>query len=400
MSKKDLFFKALGIDADGAISAKDFARATDIPLKRLKYYNEFNIVPTGDDQAKLEANGISINYIRILLGHLTPELMETIRNSEDVRNIAKKIPTKPVKAKLPDKRFSTNLGTVYKSDCINFLENIESDSIDLIFADPPFNLDKLYPSQINDRLKHSEYLHWCSEWIDQCARVLTHGGSMFLWNLPKWNLCFADQLNSLLTFKHNISVDIKYSLPIAGRLYPSNYSLLYYVKGSKANTFKPDRLPMPICPHCYGDLRDYGGYKSKMNPLGISLSDVWTDISPVRHRKYKARQGSNELPLRLMDRVIELSTNEGDTVLDPFGGSGTTYIVSEIKNRKWVGSEIGPLDHIVERFKNIEAERNHLASIRSSINSLFNEKHTVEREKKGLWTSESVRGVKRKLGNL
>ena len=71
--------------------------------------------------------------------------------------------------------------------------------------------------------------------------------------------------------------------------------LLYYVKGPQARVFHPDRLPMQVCPHCAGDLRDYGGYKDKMNPRGVNLSDVWWDISPVRHAKYKRRNGANEL---------------------------------------------------------------------------------------------------------
>lgn len=74
-------------------------------------------------------------------------------------------------------------------------------------------------------------------------------------------------LNGRLTFRHWISVDIKYTLPIKGRLYPSHYSLLYYCKGEKAAKFHPDRLPMNICPHCVGDLKDDGLVKSQKTPI-------------------------------------------------------------------------------------------------------------------------------------
>lgn len=177
-------------------------------------------------------------------------------------------------------------------------------------------------------------------------------------------------------------------IQIKGRLYPSHYSLLYYVKGDRPNTFHPDRLQMQTCGKCYSEIKDYGGYKNKMNPLGINLTDIWTDISPVRHAKYKRRQGSNELSLKLLDRIIEMSSNEGDLVFDPFGGAGTTYMAAELKNRRWIGSEIGPLDIIKERFDLIELEREIISDFRKELNVLFPEKVEKHRVKNGLWTPQ------------
>ncbi|MDY0039960.1 MAG: site-specific DNA-methyltransferase [Desulforhabdus sp.] len=186
----------------------------------------------------------------------------------------------------------------------------------------------------------------CETWAGECIRLLKPGGSLFIWNIPKWNTHLSAYLNARLTFRHWIAVDIKYSLPISGRLYSSHYSLLYYCKGEKPKTFHPDRLPMEICPVCKADLRDYGGYKDKINPKGVNLTDVWMDIAPVRHRKYKKRKGSNELSVKLMDRIIEMSSDEGDVIFDPLGGSGTTYVVAEIKRRRWLGIELGPVEDI------------------------------------------------------
>jgi site-specific DNA-methyltransferase (adenine-specific) len=271
------------------------------------------------------------------------------------------------------------------------MQHMDSGSVDLIFADPPFNLNKLYPSNIDDNLKNEQYLRWCENWVDECIRLLKPGGSFFIWNLPKWNTHLSGYLNQRLTFRHWIAVDIKYSLPIKGRLYPSHYSLLYYCKGEKPNTFHPDRLPMDICPHCVGDLKDYGGYKHKMNPDGVNLTDVWLDIPPVRHRKYKKRNGSNELSVRLMDRIIEMASDEGDLVFDPFGGSGTTYAVAEIKNRKWIGIEIGPVDDIINRFETIDEDADYLARIRQHTNCLITDEDLKRRMEKGWWTPDSVR---------
>ncbi|WP_283241576.1 DNA methyltransferase, partial [Pseudoalteromonas piscicida] len=80
-----------------------------------------------------------------------------------------------------------SLGKLYRGDCYKLLKSMENDSVDLVFADPPFNLAKMYPSEMDDNIKTEKYLHWCQEWINECARILKPGGSMFIWNLPKWN---------------------------------------------------------------------------------------------------------------------------------------------------------------------------------------------------------------------
>jgi site-specific DNA-methyltransferase (adenine-specific) len=87
-----------------------------------------------------------------------------------------------------------------------------------------------------------------------------------------------------------------------------------------------------------------------MNPLGVNLKDIWSDIPPVRHKKFKpAARSANALSTKLLDRVVELTTHPFETVVDPFGGSGTTYAVCEKKRRQWIGCEIGNVRAIVDR---------------------------------------------------
>lgn len=89
-----------------------------------------------------------------------------------------------------------------------------------------------------------------------------------------------------------------------------------------------------------------------MNPKGVTLKDVWTDIPPVRHWKFKSKKRTaNALSTKLLDRVIEMTTVENDVVLDPFGGSGTTFAVCENKHRRWLGMEIDYAPEIVERLE-------------------------------------------------
>lgn len=389
------FLKAFGVSRDDASAIRQLAMMLDIPRSQLLYYNDSNVLPTGSDMEAIESNSaITEDLLKLRMKILDSDLLSRLSNSagkvlevlsnpkaDSKRNSESEM--KPV--------FTTEFGRLYRSDCIAFMKRMESDSIDMVFADPPFNLNKLYPSRINDNLKTEHYLDWCEEWIDQGIRILKQGGSLLIWNLPRWNASLAKHIDDRMTFKHWIAVDIKYRLPIRGRLYPSHYSLLYFVKGKIPNTFKPDRLPMQICPKCYGDLRDYGGYKAKMNPEGVNLSDIWVDIPPVRHQKYKRRDGANELSLKLMDRIIEMTTEPGDTVFDPFGGAGTTYMAAELKGRRWLGCEIGPEEDIVSRFSRIEEEREYLSKIRADLNSLFPEETRRKRIERDLWTCESVR---------
>jgi site-specific DNA-methyltransferase (adenine-specific) len=284
---------------------------------------------------------------------------------------------------------STNLGKLFEGDCLEVLGKTQSQSVDLAFADPPFNLGKEYTSKIDDSLADEHYLKWCESWLAEMVRVLKPGGTLMLWNLPKWNLPLGGFLAKHLTFRHWIAVDIKYSLPISGRLYPSHYSLLYYVKGTKPNIFHPDRVPIACCRHCGGELKDYGGYKSKMNPSGVNISDVWTDIPPVRHAKYKKRD-ANALSLKLMDRIISMSSDPGSIVLDPFGGSGTTYVAAELSGRHWIGSEL-ECSAIIERFDALQADREHIEEIWNQKNRLFTEADIKRRSKSAKPLSQNYR---------
>ena len=294
--------------------------------------------------------------------------------------------------KPPVANYSTDLGALYRGDCLDVLPAIAAGSVDLIFADPPFNLGKSYASGIDDDITETKYLNWCKSWIEACVRVLKPGGSFFLYNLPRWNLALGAYLNERLTFRHLIAIEMTYTLPISGRLYPSHYSLLYYCKGARPNTFAPDRIAMGTCPHCFKELKDYGGYKDKMNPAGINLGDVWKDIPPVRHQKFKRRTDANELSIKLLDRVITMASRPGDLVVDPFGGSGSTYAVAEIKRRRWVGMELGPIDQIIARLdpRNLAIEQGYLDEHRHELNALFPPTVLAARKQRGLWTPGNI----------
>ena len=245
--------------------------------------------------------------------------------------------------------FATEHGKLYQGDGLELMQSMEAESVDCIFADPPFNLNKEYGDGINDKLDDNEYLDWTYHWLDSCCRLLVPGGALWVYNLPKWNIPSGAYLmqNPKLMFRHQVAVSMKSSLPIPNKLYPAHYSLLYFTKG-KPRTFTKVRTPYELCRHCGKEIKDYGGHRNKMNPDGVNLTDVWTDLSPVRHKRTKYRL-ANALPEAMLARVLTISTKPDDTVFDPFGGSGTTYAVAEGMHLDWIGCELGDVAPIIER---------------------------------------------------
>ncbi len=388
------FFRALNITNKKEL--KDFSSVSKVKISNLRYYNEEGILPSGKDlESLLRTLGISKEELKLKLGIIDNEMLDALQfNSSDVMRLINKDLNEVKEQKgTHELSFETDFGKMFHGDCLSLMDEMESESVDLIFADPPFNLDKTYESGINDKVSKEEYLRWTEKWVSKCVDLLKEGGAIFIWNLPVWNTYISDILNRYLTFRHWIAVDVKYRLPIKNRLYPSHYGMLYYVKGKKPKTFNNQRLPLKICRHCGGDIHDYGGYKSKLNEDGINLTDVWYDIPPVRHSLYKTRD-SNELSLKLLERVISLASNEGDTVFDPFGGSGTTYIVSEILKRNWIGVELGPVEGIKKRFEDIEFHVGQIKEIQKNSNTLFTDEMRKLRKANGHWLPETLNSNK------
>lgn len=277
--------------------------------------------------------------------------------------------------------YETSYGLLYQEDCLKFLKSITTDSIDMIFADPPFNLGKDYGEKINDQVSDQDYLNWSKAWILESIRVLKPGGSLFIFNLPKWCIEYGAYLNQQgMLFRHWIACRMPKAFPRGKRMSPAHYSLLYYTKG-EPTVFNKIYTPIQVCRHCGGEIRDYGGHRKKLNPQGINLMDIWdvpeevwqdadycdsnqerlwtdleeiwSDIPPVRHRQHKNRT-ANELAPIMLERVIAMTTNPHQIVVDPFGGSGTTYYAAEKLHRYWLGTDIGDLQPAISRLTKLQ----------------------------------------------
>ena len=128
---------------------------------------------------------------------------------------------------------STPFGLLYEIDCLKLLPAIRDASIDCVFADPPFNLGKLYgQGEISDALASEDYRQWSHAWLKECIRVLKPGAAFFVYIIPRWGYHFASYLEAQgMLFRHWIAVSMKGSYPRGKKLYPAHYGLLYFTKG-------------------------------------------------------------------------------------------------------------------------------------------------------------------------
>ena len=222
-------------------------------------------------------------------------------------------------------------------DCLDLFKDIPNDCIDVTFADPPFNLKKKYNSY-KDSLEFQEYLEWCKKWIFEMVRVTKPTGSIFVHNIPKWLTYYATFLNEFADFKHWIAWDAP-TAPMGKSLQPSHYGILYYAKNIKENKYNEIRYPHKRCRKCGYLLKDYGGKKAGLHPFGPLVSDVWTDIHRIKHNKYRDKHPC-QLPVHLLERLLLMATDEGDIVLDPFMGTGTTAVAAKRLGRHYIGFDI------------------------------------------------------------
>ena len=244
---------------------------------------------------------------------------------------------------------------ILQGDCLEIFKEIPDNSVDVTFADPPFNLKKNYKSY-KDSLEFQEYLNWCENWISEMVRVTKPTGSIFLHNIPKWLTYYANFLNEKAYFKHWISWDAP-TAPMGKSLQPANYGILFYAKSEKGTKINELRYPHKRDRKQGILLKDYGGKKDKLHPFGPLVSDVWTDIHRIKHNKNRDPHPC-QLPIHLMDRIILLTTDENDIVLDPFSGTGTTAISAKRLGRRFIGLELDPfyVDVSKEKLKKTEVD--------------------------------------------
>ncbi|MGC8877810.1 MAG: DNA methyltransferase [Anaerolineae bacterium] len=228
------------------------------------------------------------------------------------------------------------VNVVHCGDALEILRQYPDNSIDLVFADPPYNLDKRY-NVYEDEQEDASYLTWCNAWLEEYVRVLKPTGSLYVLNLPRWGMYHATFLNQRLYFQNWIVWDAV-SEP-RGKLMPAHYALLFYTKHPYTFTFNYADV-CEIDARCYcrraGCIhqRKAAGHDEKE-----PLTDIWWDIYRIKHKRDRDYHPC-QLPQALMERIIRLSTNPGDIVLDAMAGTGTTAVAAAQLGRRYVAIDI------------------------------------------------------------
>ena len=207
---------------------------------------------------------------------------------------------------------------VLQGDCLEVVRSLPAESVDLAFADPPYNLEKAYAST-SDRRGRGEYLGWCHAWMTEYARVVRPGGTVAVLTLPQWAASHARFLlrHRRLRFDRWIVWDAL-AEPKGRGLLPAHYALLLFTKGRAA------RRPPLTAPDGAGALCRRAACIASRPPAPLApLSDVWLDIPRLRHARYRDEHPC-QLPRPLVDRVVALASPPGGVVLDAFCGTGTT----------------------------------------------------------------------------
>ena len=255
------------------------------------------------------------------------------------------------------------INKVIHGDCINELDKIESNSIDLIYLDPPFFTQKIQKLKTRDNsIEYSfkdkwenikEYTKYIKKRLQKCKKVLKDTGSIFLHcdrSATHYLRISLDEIFGEMNFQSEIIWSYKRWSNNRKGLLNTHQVIFFY---SKTERFKFNPIYTNYSPTTNLDqifqkrARNKNGraiYKTLKNgdielmeeKRGVPLADVWE--IPYLNPKAKERVGyPTQKPLLLIERIIKLVTDEGDTVLDPFCGSGTTLVASKLLKRKYIG---------------------------------------------------------------
>ncbi len=232
-------------------------------------------------------------------------------------------------------------------DCIEILGKAKAPFADLIFADPPFNIGYQY-DKYKDEVKSEKYIAWTRAWMTACLKVLNPTGSFYIAigdDYAAHVRIIGDELG--LNLRNWIIWHYTFGQQTKHKFARAHTHILYFVTDETNFKFNADATRV------ISDRQKK--YKDKRaNPLGKMPDDVWNEYPRVCGT-FDEREDWHpcQMPESLLARIIRASSDQGDWVLDPFSGSGTTPVVASKLERRYTGLEISPL-YVKEARKRIK----------------------------------------------
>ena len=221
--------------------------------------------------------------------------------------------------------------TVICGDAIEELKKFPDKSVKLIVTDPPYNLSKNYGIS-QDNLNFEDYLNFSRKWIAEAVRVLTDDGSIYVFMGMRYISYIFMILEQEFKLNFNSWITWFYTQGIGKTrgFSPRHEDILFFTKDKKNFTFNLDSVRVP-----------QKFYRSVNNMRGANPGNVW-EFSHTHYCNKNRKNHPTQKPEALFERIILVSSNENDLILDPFAGSGTSLRVCQQINRKCIGIEINP----------------------------------------------------------
>ncbi|MEZ2445481.1 adenine-specific DNA-methyltransferase [Chitinophaga sp. RCC_12] len=237
--------------------------------------------------------------------------------------------------------FGNHNHTIIHGDALQALQTLVPDhSVDLIFADPPYNIGKNFNGHIEKWDTEEEYLNWCYQWLDLCLKKLKPAGSFYVMTATQ----FMPYFDIYLRQKINILSRIVWSYDSSGvqarKYFGSMYEPILFCANDKNNyTFNAADILIEAKTGAKRKLIDY----RKSTPAAYNTQkvpgNVW-DFARVRYRMDEYENHPTQKPVALLERIIKASSNPGDVILDPFSGTFTTCAVAKELGRNCIGIEV------------------------------------------------------------
>ncbi|AHH45035.1 DNA-methyltransferase [Mesomycoplasma bovoculi] len=262
-------------------------------------------------------------------------------------------------------------------NAIEELKKIESKSINLIVTDPPYNLNKDYGNN-KDNLEFEEYLEFSRQWLTEAKRILKDDGTIYIFMGTRYISYIYSILEKELNMHFNSWITWFYTQGIGKTkgFSPRHDDILMFTKHKSKFTFNLDDIRVP-----------QKFYRSVNNMRGANPGNVW-QFSHMHYCNKNRKKHPTQKPEGLYERMILVSSNENDTVLDPFVGSGTMLRVCQQTNRRGIGIDINEeyvqmcKERLEEDFTGFDSEDERIKRVPNDLNDSSIRKEYIENHKK------------------